>query len=279
MPFPKLLTAFGKTQSMADWAREKAIPYTILKDRMRQGWPVEEALTRAANDGKAKPRATAGQSDNGKGQKRFSAYVGETIGRLRIDKYVPGVKLDGTRPVYVCTCTCGTVKTVSPYSLVYGGVESCGCWASERMAATNVERSVHGMCGTPEYAVWQAMLDRCRNENSRVYADYGGRGIDVCESWKTSFENFITDMGRRPVGALTLERVDNNKGYGPDNCVWATYKVQGNNKRNTVRVTAYGKTQTVRQWADETGLEYQTIYSRLRCGWDPEQAVSEGKHA
>ena len=89
----------------------------------------------------------------------------------------------------------------------------------------------HGMRNTPEYEVWSAMIQRCHNPKNKKYADYGGRGIFVCRRWRYSFASFIADMGRRPPGKLTVQRVDNDAGYKPSNCVWATHREQCTNRR------------------------------------------------
>ena len=121
------------------------------------------------------------------------------------------------------------------------------------------------------YQIWEGVKKRCLNPTNAAYKDYGERGITICERWKR-FLNFLEDMGERPEG-MTLERIDNNKGYYPENCKWATRKEQGNNKRNNILITARGKTQTISQWSDETGLSYYTIYFRLRKGKTDEEAI------
>lgn len=109
------------------------------------------------------------------------------------------------------------------------------------------------------------MKSRCLSADHASYADYGGRGITVCTRW-LSFENFLSDMGHRPSTAHSLERKDNTKGYDPSNCVWATAKQQARNRRNNRLLTFSGRTQTLAAWAEETGIPYQTIYSRLHRG-------------
>lgn len=115
------------------------------------------------------------------------------------------------------------------------------------------------------------MLDRCQRPANRHYADYGGRGITVCERWK-QFDAFFEDMGEAPAD-LTLERLNNNEGYNPDNCVWATRKEQARNKRNTVRITHNGRTMALADWADEIGLPSMKIWRRLKRGWSTPEAL------
>lgn len=127
---------------------------------------------------------------------------------------------------------------------------------------------------TSEYYTWVEMRQRCNNPNNSRYEDYGGRGIKVCERWD-SFENFFVDMGIRPK-SLTLDRIDNDGDYCPENCRWTTYKVNGNNKRvpkNARLITVFGKTQTLFAWSKEVGISYQLIDFRLKSGWSVERAL------
>lgn len=120
-------------------------------------------------------------------------------------------------------------------------------------------------------AAWAAMKHRCFNPNDIGYHRYGGRGITVCERWMT-FENFLADMGTRPDG-LSLERKDNNLGYSPDNCCWATRRTQNSNQRRTVRFTHEGRTMPMKHWARELGIHYDTVKLRRRNGWSLEDAL------
>lgn len=133
----------------------------------------------------------------------------------------------------------------------------------------------HGQAGkTPEYKAWKAIRQRCGNPNNHAYSDYGGRGITVCERWKDSFENFFEDMGKRPSG-MSLERIDNNKGYYKENCRWATRKEQCNNRRSSRFLTYNGKTQTMSRWAEEMAIKVQTIHRRLALGWTVNEALKK----
>jgi hypothetical protein len=133
-------------------------------------------------------------------------------------------------------------------------------------------RERHGMRRSSEYAIWCGIKDRCGNPRNRAYKDYGGRGIYVCDRWSL-FSNFYNDMGPRPDG-LMLERIDNNKGYSPENCKWANRVEQNNNKRSNVLITVDGETRPLREWAEKAGLKYGTVHQRLIYGWTPERAVT-----
>lgn len=128
---------------------------------------------------------------------------------------------------------------------------------------------------TPEYAIWQAMIQRCTNPKNRNWHKYGGRGIAVCEAWRHSYQSFIDDMGRRPTDKHSIERVNNGNGYSPENCCWATIDAQANNTRWNRVLLHDGRTQTIAQWAAERHIKPNTIVTRLRYGWHVDRALSE----
>ena len=173
-------------------------------------------------------------------------------------------------------CACGASKEVLISHVTRGRVQSCGCLQKERASQNLAKRqTTHGQFGTKTYAAWRSMRARCENPNSRAYANYGGRGIAVSARWK-KFENFLEDMGECPPG-LTLERKDNSRGYSLDNCIWADWATQANNRRSCKQITYLGKTQTVTQWATELKLPRDLLYSRLAAGWSPEAAFTTPK--
>lgn len=120
----------------------------------------------------------------------------------------------------------------------------------------------HGLKTLPEYTVWKQIKGRCNNIKSKSYADYGGRGIKMCERWER-FTVFLDDMGRRPTLQHTIERVNNDLGYAPDNCKWATRVEQNNNKRSNRRFTFEGETLTIAQWSRRVNIPYHSLYKRL----------------
>jgi hypothetical protein len=135
--------------------------------------------------------------------------------------------------------------------------------------------TVHGMSKTPEYHVWQQIKRRCHNPREKAYCNYGGRGIECCQVWRDSFQNFITDMGRRPSSSHTIERKNNDKGYAPDNCVWATRGEQACNRRSNRIVTIDGISRPLSEWTKDIGINYSTAVYRIKqLGWEPKDALT-----
>lgn len=133
----------------------------------------------------------------------------------------------------------------------------------------------HGKSRTQLYAVWQAAKQRCINPKDPAYGRYGARGIYVCERWD-SFENFIADMGDRPLGA-TLDRIDNNGPYSPENCRWASRKEQSNNREANVKITHNGVTLTAMQWSEKIGLHINTLLQRYHANWPIEKVLTKSR--
>jgi hypothetical protein len=169
-----------------------------------------------------------------------------------------------------CSCEAKTEKVVLLYSLTSGATTSCGC---VRKAQLRARVTTHGLSQHKLYKTWLGMLKRCRNPNYREYAYYGGRGITVCERWK-EFENFYNDMFPSYAEGLSLDRLDNDQGYGPENCKWSTVAEQNRNKRSNVNVEINGKIQCLQDWCNEFGLNYKTVQTRIRDGKNPKEALT-----
>lgn len=127
---------------------------------------------------------------------------------------------------------------------------------------------------SPEYRTWRHMLERCTVVTHKYYAYYGGRGITVCLNWQVSFAYFLRDMGKRPSPLHTLDRIDNSKGYEPDNCRWVTRKVQQNNMRGNTVLTLNGESLTISQWGERLGVKPNSISTRLYTGWSVENTLT-----
>ncbi len=191
----------------------------------------------------------------------------ERYERLLVIDRAPNASAKDTNARWFCKCDCGKPVIAYGQDLASGRIKSCGCLSADRARK-------HGASKTQLYRVWVAMRSRCRTPSDCAYKNYGGRGITVDPRWE-EFSVFLADMGPRPKGA-TLERKDNDGPYSKDNCRWATHREQHNNKRTNRMLTAFGRTQTVAQWAAETGLPWTTIRSRLdRFGWPLESALTE----
>ena len=200
---------------------------------------------------------------------RFMDLTGKTFGRLVVVEYLGRGK---TNALWRCRCTCGKVKDILAPRLRNGQTRSCGCFRSE---VTSKRSKTHGLKESVEYKTWQGIKSRCYLKSCPSYSRYGGRGIRVCERWRESFEAFLEDMGKRPSNAHSIEREENNGHYSPDNCRWATKSEQARNRRTSRMVTAEGKTQCLAAWAEETGIPYGTIMSRLVSGWTEQKAITE----
>lgn len=170
----------------------------------------------------------------------------------------------GTMLYWHCICDCGTKRPVFGADLKRGGSISCGCFMRE----TVVERHLtHGMTKHPAYRSWINMKTRCENPEHDSYLLYGGRGVRVCEEWQNSFEVFWRDMGPTWRKGLTVERMDVNGHYEPNNCCWATRKEQAGNRRTERLIDTPEGKMSVTKAAELFGLTRNTVFARIRYGW------------
>ena len=196
--------------------------------------------------------------------KKKSYVVGERFGRLLCTKMVD---VDDGPSKCKCTCDCGKEIKVSVNSLRMGNTKSCGCLHIEGLRKISKNNATHRMTNTPEYNVWRGMLKRCYNKSHISYKHYGEKGITVCEEWKYSFENFISDMGIRPKWAKTIDRKDGEKGYNKDNCRWTDWKTQLRNRPNYNRMVTYkGQTKCASEWAEIYNIDVKRFRSELIKG-------------
>lgn len=174
-----------------------------------------------------------------------------------------------------CVCDCGTNKVVFASTLKNGVSKSCGCMRREMTISRMTKHgNASGGTTTQTYNSWAGMFQRCDNKDNAAYQNYGGRGIKVCEQWYV-FENFLRDMGVRPKGT-TIDRIDNDKGYYPENCRWATAKTQSGNRRYMQIVEMHGVSKPLYVWCDELDVPYKLAHSRIFVsGWPPEKALTK----
>lgn len=194
--------------------------------------------------------------------------VGQKFGRLTvIARRLPNQRGNAR---WLCHCDCGVEKVAKSGDLRSGHTRSCGCLRDELASTRPI---THGKSRTPEYCAWSRMINRCYNPNGQDYKYYGGRGIRVCKRWRR-FENFLADMGLRPEGLNTLERIDGNKGYSPDNCKWASQAEQARNTARNHRLTYKGETLCISEWSRRFGVDHRQIRKRfIELGWSVEDAI------
>ena len=165
-----------------------------------------------------------------------------------------------------CQCDCGKIIVVRGDGLKSGHAKSCGC--------VNPRKTTHNLTNTRLHRTWNAMKQRCLNDHNFRYKDYGGRGIKVCQEWENDFMSFYNwSMENGYDDSLTIDRIDNDGNYCPENCRWTTQAQQCLNRRNTVYITYNGETKNIKEWSAITGLKESTISSRRLKGWDAERIL------
>lgn len=173
---------------------------------------------------------------------------------------------------WICLCDCGNEFTTCGGKIRSGEVSTCPACSRERV---RLSRVTHGISKTVEDRIWSHIKSRCFNPKVPCYKHYGGRGITMCDRWRESLENFVSDMGTRPSPAHSIDRIDNNGNYEPGNCRWATTKEQANNTRSNRKVTVSGETKNSTQWADSIGVRREVIYKRLKRGINGENLLAK----
>lgn len=202
-------------------------------------------------------------------KQRFRDLSDQYFGRLRAIATV-GKSRHG-KYLWKCCCNCGIQLIVVGGDLVSGKTLSCGCLSREKVVERNTS---HRLTNTRPYRIWANIIQRCTNSiMGNSWTNYGGRGIEVCDRWLHSFENFLEDMGHPPSFKQSIDRIDNEGDYESGNCRWATREEQANNKRNNVLITHKEKTQTVAQWAKDLGVNHGMIRHRLKAGISPKDAL------
>lgn len=192
---------------------------------------------------------------------KFIDLTGNKYGRLTVLKRVEN---RGKRTMWLCQCDCGNEKVVSGKDITSGKTQSCGCLNSEKTIKRNTK---HNLSNTRLYNIWNGMIGRCYRNKTKHYKDYGGRGIRVCEEWRSDFMNFYNwakNNGYSP--ELSIDRIEVDGNYEPTNCRWATQEQQMNNTRSNHLVTINEKTLTVTEWEKLYNLQRGVISKRLSIG-------------
>lgn len=193
---------------------------------------------------------------------------GKRYGKLTIKRVI---REKGKDSRVECICDCGNITTPLLSRVINNKVYSCGCYRSEKSIKL---RTKHGMAGTRIYKIWKKMNERCNNANNKNYDDYGGRGIKICEEWsgeqgaenfvKWAYENGYNENAEK--GECTIDRIDVNGDYEPNNCRWVDMKTQNYNRRNTKKITIYGTDMSIKEISDKYDIPIKTIQSRIYVG-------------
>lgn len=198
----------------------------------------------------------------------YDDLSGQRFGKLTVVERI-GTKWGS--PYWKCKCDCGNYTNVSSTNLKYGGTLSCGCFYTERL-------KTHGLSDTRLYRIYSGMKTRCYNPNTKAYHHYGGRGISICDEWlgENGFMNFYDwAMENGYSDNLSIDRIDVNGNYEPNNCRWATQETQTRNKRNNLIIEYKGVSKTLVEWSEEIGISYSILNDRITMlGWDTKKAFT-----
>ena len=195
---------------------------------------------------------------------RVHNLTGQKFGKLTV------IGLDEkqqTRKTYwICECECGNITSARSDSLLCGAIISCGCMKKKQDRINLTANHSHKQSKTRLYCIWQGMKQRCNNIHDAKYCNYGGRGITVCEEWNNSFLPFFEwAKGNGYADNLTIDRIDTNGNYCPENCRWASTEEQNNNRTTNIKITIGNTTKTLKQWCDIFCLNYSTIEARYKA--------------
>ena len=196
---------------------------------------------------------------------KYKNLSGQRFGRLLVIERMQNNKHGKSQ--WRCRCDCGNEVVVVAGNLLSGNTTSCGCYRSELTAKKNKLNATHRKSNTRIYQIWTNMRRRCNSPTCDAYPLYGGRGITVCDTWGkdfTAFQDWALSHGYRE--NLTIDRIDNDKGYSPENCRWATVKEQNNNRSSNIFCEIDGMRKTLSQWAEYADLPKYTIYDRWHRG-------------
>lgn len=203
---------------------------------------------------------------------RFENLKGKRYGKLVVVERADDDNRGKVR--WRCLCDCGHEIFVNAYNLKNGHTKSCGCLRAEQATAMF---TTHGCSRTRIVNIFNEMKKRCYNPNHKWFSRYGGRGITICDEWRLNPQKFIDwAIANGYDDALTIDRIDNDGDYSPENCRWATHKAQANNRCDNHYLTVDGETHTAKEWAEKVGVNYSTLITRLNRGWDVKKSLNMG---
>lgn len=199
--------------------------------------------------------------------RKFEDLTGQTFTKLTV---VESIKIDG-KTRWKCKCACGNVKIASKSDLKRGRVKSCGCLRKDKSNKNRISTHNDLASGQTERrlrSIFNGMIQRCENKRRKAYKDYGGRGIKVCSEWRNDFASFCEwSVANGYADNLSIDRIDGNGDYSPQNCRWATSLQQNNNRKDNRTIRFNGETHTVSEWSRIVNIGKETIKYRLNSGW------------
>lgn len=205
---------------------------------------------------------------------RSASLEGQVFGRLTVIKRAGSLR--GVS-CWLCKCSCGRERIVTRAHLKQGGTKSCGCYKREKLIENGQRSGIgersrkHGDFGTKLYSIWAGVKRRCQNPNTKHYSDYGGRGIRLCDDWQDyiNFKKWALASGY--ADGMSIERIDVNSGYCPENCKWIPRRDQALNRRSSIRLEYGNRSFTVKEAAEALGMKERTVMGRVERGWTAEQ--------
>lgn len=210
-----------------------------------------------------------------KSKTRGRDLTGLVFGRLTAIKL--NHRDNNSNSFWLCKCICGNKSVVRIGDLTSGNTTSCGCYRTERSNEALIKRSItHGETGTRLYNIWRSMKQRCNYKKHIGYERYGGRGIGICDEWNNSYESFKDwAMFSGYEDNLTIDRINNDGNYEPNNCRWVDHRSQANNRRYNKKLSYKGEVLTISEWAEKLGVNKSTLSMRLRSGWSVEDTLEK----
>lgn len=198
---------------------------------------------------------------------KFKDITGQKFSKLTVLYKLHNYHNKNKENIWLCVCDCGNLIEVRGSNLRGENTKSCGCLQKEAVTK-------HKHCKDRLYNIYYGMKDRCCNKKNKAYKRYGERGVTICDEWLSNFETFYDwSMSHGYNDTLTIDRIDNNKGYSPDNCRWVDRKTQQRNRRTAINITIDGETRCLSEWCELLNVSYNKVWKRLHRGWNIKKAL------